>query len=105
MPCSRARWYRILMGTEDGACRGHHQLRAFFQLVAKRKPALRHYFRRGFFTDRRQLIWEYPREAPDSEQMDFVESMMLNAGGLIQRHCVYWGWRGVKAIQQDQYHS
>jgi hypothetical protein len=94
-----------LMGTKSGACRGHQQLREFFRVVAERKPSLRHYFRRGFFTDGRQLIWEYPREAPDGEQMDFVESMTLNEKGLIQRHCVYWGWRGVKVIQDDQYHS
>src|SRR5581483_5219607 len=56
-----------LMGTKSGACRGHQQLREFFRVVAERKPSLRHYFRRGFFTDGRQLIWEYPREAPDGE--------------------------------------
>ena len=35
--------------------------------------------------------------------MDFVEVMEL-ADGLIQRHCVYWGWRGIKVIQDDAYH-
>jgi hypothetical protein len=95
-----------LMGpTDDGACHGHEELREFFHIVAKRKPSLRQYFRRGFFTDGRQMIWEYPREAPEGEQMDFVEAMTLNDKGLIQRHCVYWGWRGVKLIQEDKYHS
>jgi hypothetical protein len=41
----------------------------------------------------KRLIWEYPRGAAKGEQMDFVEAMELNEG-LIQRHCVYWGWRG-----------
>jgi hypothetical protein len=36
--------------------------------------------------------------------MDFVEVMEV-ADGLIQRHCVYWGWRGVKVIQDDAYHK
>jgi hypothetical protein len=27
------------------------------------------------------------------------------AEGLIQRHCVYWGWHGVKVIQDDAYHK
>lgn len=93
-----------LMGSENGVCRGHQQLLAFFKIVAARKPTLRKYFRRGFFTDGQQLIWEYPREAPNGEQMDFVEAMTLNQQGLIQRHCVYWGWKGVSVIQQDKYH-
>jgi hypothetical protein len=51
----------------------------------------------------RRLIWEYPRAAPDGEQMDFVEVMEVNRQGLIQRHCVYWGWRGVRVLQRDEY--
>jgi hypothetical protein len=93
-----------LMGGDDGACRGYKQLRPFLEILAKRKPTLRHYFRKGFFTDGRQLIWEYPREAPDGGQMDFVEAMTLNDKGLIQRHCVYWGWKGFSVIQEDKYH-
>jgi hypothetical protein len=50
------------------------------------------------------LIWEYPRNAPGGEQMDFVESMELNDDGLIQRHRVYWGWFGVQILQRDAYH-
>jgi hypothetical protein len=50
------------------------------------------------------MIFEYPRVTPDGEQMDFVEVMEIG-DGLIQRHCVYWGWRGVKVIQDDAYHK
>ena len=53
----------------------------------------------------RKLIWEYPRDAGQGEQMDFAEVMELNDDGLIQRHCVYWGWRGVKVLQDDAYHK
>jgi len=35
--------------------------------------------------------------------MDFVESMEIEHG-LIRRHRVYWGWFGVKMIEQDRYH-
>ena len=94
-----------LMGQENGICRGHEQLRPFFEILAKRKPSLRRYFRSGFFTDGKHLIWEYPRETPDKEQMDFVEAMTLNDQGLIRHHCVYWGWRGVSVLQKDQYHQ
>jgi hypothetical protein len=57
----------------------------------------------GFFTDARKLIWEYPRETPDGDQMDFVESMEIE-NGPIRRHFVYWGWFGVKVLEGDRYH-
>jgi hypothetical protein len=71
--------------------------------VFERTPPVRERYRDGFFTDGRKLMWEYPREKPDGEQMDFVEVMEL-ADGLIRRHCVYWGWFGVKVLEQDRYH-
>lgn len=92
-----------LMKTERGVCRGHEEMRPFFREVGRRKPGVRKYYRRGYFTDGKQLIWEYPRAKPDGEQMDFVESIELNDKGLIQHHCVYWGWRGVNVILQDAY--
>src|SRR5438105_120805 len=68
-------------------------------------PPLRTYHRTGYLTDgSRTMMFEYPRDAPDGEQMDFVEVMEI-VDGLIQRHCVYWGWRGVKVIQDDAYHK
>ncbi len=48
-------------------------------------------------------MWEYPRETPDGEQMDFVEVMELE-DGRIRRHRVYWGWRGVSVMETNQYH-
>jgi hypothetical protein len=35
--------------------------------------------------------------------MDFVDAMELNEEGLIQCHCVYWGWFGVKVLRRDEY--
>jgi len=46
--------------------------------------------KQGFFTDGRVLTWEYPRLAPDGEQMDLVEVMYIE-DGLIKRHRVYLG--------------
>ncbi|HEY1842698.1 MAG TPA: nuclear transport factor 2 family protein [Mycobacterium sp.] len=95
----------LTMGTEIGVCRGHNKLRPLLEQVAARKPPLRTYYRAGYLTDgERTMIFEYPRATPDGEQMDFVEVMEI-ADGLIQRHCVYWGWRGVKVIQDDAYHK
>jgi hypothetical protein len=49
------------------------------------------------------LIWEYPRATPGEDQMDFVESMEIE-NGPIRRHCDYWGWFGVKVLEEDRYH-
>jgi SnoaL-like domain len=86
-----------------GICRGHDELRPFLAEVVARTPDERQYYRAGFFTDGRRATWEYPRQTPDGEQMDFVEVMEIE-DGLIQAHRVYWGWRGVEILSTDQYH-
>ncbi len=86
-----------LLGTETGICRGREALRDLLKRVFENQPPERRTFRTGYFTDGRTLMWEYPRETPDGEQMDFVEVMELR-DGLIQRHRVYWGWFGVKQL-------
>lgn len=48
----------------------------------------------------RFLVWEYPREAPDGDQVDRVEVMEI-AGGLIQHHRVYWGWFGTGLLTRS----
>jgi hypothetical protein len=92
-----------LLKTDKGICNGHEELRALIEKVAKRKPLIRKFFKKNFFTDGKTLIFEYPRQAPDGEQMDFVEVMEVDHG-LIQYHRVYWGWRGLKVIQEDAYY-
>ena len=95
----------LTMGTASGVCPGHKELRPLLERVAARKPPLRTYHRTGYLTDgARTMIFEYPRATPDGEHMDVVEVMEI-ADGLIQRHRVYWGWRGVKVIQDDAYHK
>ncbi len=95
----------LTMGGDSGVCDGHDQLRPVLEQVAARKPPLRTYHRTGYVTDgRRTMMFEYPRDAPEGEQMDFVEVMEID-DGLIQRHCVYWGWRGIKVIQDDAYYK
>ena len=87
----------------EGICRGHDELRPFLAEVVARTPDARQYHRTGFFTDGRRATWEYPRATPDGEQMDFVEVMDIE-DGLIHAHRVYWGWRGVDVLMNDQYH-
>jgi uncharacterized protein (TIGR02246 family) len=91
-----------LRGT-PGVRRGHEELRPFLHEVVARTPDVRRYHRGAFFTDGRRAMWEYPRETPDGEQMDFVEVMEID-DGLIRRHRVYWGWAGVDIIVRDRYH-
>jgi len=91
---------RHLLGGAEGIVRGRDNLRSFVELVFASAPPLRRRHRKGFFTDGKRLIWEYPRAAPDGPQMDLVEVMDI-ADGLIRRHCVYWGWLGVKVLEED----
>jgi hypothetical protein len=93
-----------VLSKKEGVCRGRQEILNFLEAVAERKPSVRQYHRTGYLTDGKRLIWEYPRAAPDGDQMDFVEAMELNDEGLIQRHCVYWGWFGFGVIQRDEYH-
>ncbi|HWE26570.1 MAG TPA: nuclear transport factor 2 family protein [Polyangia bacterium] len=93
-----------LLGKNEGICRGRAELRRLFEAVAERKPKLRRHYRPGYFTDGKTLMFEYPRDAPTGEQMDFVEVMHLRAG-LIQYHKVYWGWRGAQVLGEDAYRS
>jgi ketosteroid isomerase-like protein len=91
-----------LLGVETGICRGHDELRRFIELVFQQTPPLRRRYRTGYFTDGATAMWEYPRDTPEGEQMDFVEVMQV-AHGLIQHHRVYWGWFGLRVLQRDEY--
>ncbi|MFZ4116390.1 MAG: nuclear transport factor 2 family protein [Chthoniobacterales bacterium] len=91
-----------LLNQQSGMCRGHEALKNILQMVAARKPLVRGYYKKKYFTDGETLIWEYPRGTPEGEQMDFVEVMELK-NGLIQYHRVYWGWYGVNVMKQNRY--
>lgn len=79
--------------------RGRDNLRDFIARVFQTQPPQRKRFRTGFFTDGRVVTWEYPREAPDGDQMDLVEVMEIQ-DGLIRRHRVYWGWYALNVLMQ-----
>ena len=93
----------IFDGRESGILRGHREIRPFFEEGARRRPnALVRWHRTGrWLTDgERLLIWEYPRQAPDGDQVDLVEVMEI-ADGLIQHHRVYWGWFGTALLTRS----
>jgi SnoaL-like domain len=89
-----------LMKTAEGIVRGKDSLRKFIALVFATNPPQRKRFRTGFFTDGRVITWEYPREAPDGDQMELVEVMEIESG-LIRRHRVYWGWYALSVLKQS----
>lgn len=91
-----------LLNQESGICNGTVELRKLIEIVAKRKPLVRKYYKNKYFTDGKTIMWEYPRLTPSGEQMDFVEVMEIN-NGLIKYHRVYWGWYGFNVIKNDDY--
>ncbi|MGJ4939468.1 nuclear transport factor 2 family protein [Bradyrhizobium sp. HKCCYLS1011] len=93
-----------MLGGDRGVIKGREQIRKLLDKAAPRKPEERTFHRRGYFTDGQTLVWEYPRAAPDGEQMDFFEVMEIKEG-LIQAHRVYWGWRGVEVLKADAYYK
>src|SRR3954469_89462 len=49
-----------LLGGDSGVLRGRDRLRPLFAMLAERKPPVRQYYRTGYLTDGKRLIWEYP---------------------------------------------
>jgi len=52
-----------------------------------------------YFCDGRTVIWEYPREAPEGDQVDIVEVIDLD-GEKIRHHRIYWGWFGARLLRR-----
>lgn len=46
-----------------------------------------------YLVDDNLLVWEYPRQMPDGEQVDILELMEFK-DGKIQKYRIYWGWFG-----------
>ena len=92
-----------LLKTKTGILRGHAELRPLLEELARTQPPTRKFYRTGYFTDGKKVMWEYPRATPEGDQQDFVEVMEIN-NGLIQHHRVYWGWFGVGVLMRDEHH-
>ncbi len=91
-----------LLDTEEGVVRGRDNLRQFVAKVFANQPAMRRRYRAGFLTDGARLVWEYPRESPDGDQMDIFEVMEIR-DGLIAHHRVYWGWVSVGLLTSGKH--
>ncbi len=88
-----------LADRKEGILRGRSEIRPFFEAgFRKLGNELGRWYRTGlFFSNGRQLIWEYPRETPKGDQVNLVEVMDI-ADGLIAHHRVYWGWVGFQTL-------
>jgi hypothetical protein len=89
----------ILDELTSGVLRGRAEIARFLEEGTRRRPnELVRWYRSGeYLTNGRVLMWEYPRQIPDGEQIDIMEVMEINEG-LIQRHRIYWGWKGCAQI-------
>ncbi len=89
----------ILDGRTDGIVRGKAEIQIFLEKGARSRPIdLVRWYRSGtWFSEGKTLIWEYPRETPEGDQVDILEVMDIE-DGLIQHHRIYWGWKGFALI-------
>jgi steroid Delta-isomerase len=89
-----------ILDQPSGVLRGHRELRDFFVRGTQGRPNdLVRWYRTGeFMFNGRTLFWEYPRQAPEWEQVDLVEVMEL-VGPHIAHHRIYWGWFGTPLLQ------
>jgi hypothetical protein len=91
----------VLEKHSTGVLKGRGPIRAhfaaFFDMMAK-DPTVELYRPGTFFSDGKNLVWEYPSKSPRGDQLDVVESMDIE-DGLIAYHRVYWGWIGFKALR------
>jgi hypothetical protein len=87
---------------ESPVLRGRGEIEEFFIEGTNRRPneLVRWYRSSTFFSNGRQLVWEYPRAAPDGDQVDILEVMDIE-GGLIWHHRIYWGWFGVRMLMES----
>ena len=90
-----------ILDRTNGVLNGKDEIKFFLQEGTKRRPnELVKWFRRGdYLTNGRLLVWEYPRQTDEGEQIDILELMEIE-NGLIQQHRIYWGWKGCLLIRQ-----
>ena len=89
----------ILINKDSGILRGKTEILAFLNEGTRRRPnELVRWYRTGkYFITGDVLVWEYPRQTPDGEQVDILELMEIR-DGLIVNHRIYWGCFGTQML-------
>lgn len=92
-------WVPLMLGVEKGVLKGHAEIRRFLEEGARHKQnELVRWHRTGtYLSDGKTLVWEYPRETPEGEQLDILEFMEIESGK-IKRHIIFWGWLGLNMV-------
>ena len=89
----------IIMARDSGVLRGRAEIQAFLEEGTRRRPnELVRWYRDGtHFVSGSTLVWEYPRQTPEGDQVDILELMDIR-GGKIMHHRIYWGWFGTQML-------
>jgi hypothetical protein len=89
----------ILDDKRDGILSGKAEIGRFLQAGARSRPIdlVRWHRSDTYLSAGNTLIWEYPRQTPDGDQVEIVEVMEI-ADALIRYHRIYWGWKGCLLI-------
>jgi steroid delta-isomerase len=89
----------ILDGKDDGVLHGKAEVRDFLESGARSRPIdlVRWHRSDTYFSAGTTLIWEYPRQTPEGDQVEIVEVMEIT-DRLIRYHRIYWGWKGCLLI-------
>jgi steroid Delta-isomerase len=89
----------VILDQSDGILRGKAEIGRFLEAGASSRPIdlVRWHRSDTYFSVGTTLIWEYPRETPEGDQVEIIEVMEI-ADGLIRHHRIYWGWKGCLLI-------
>ncbi|MFC2612410.1 MAG: nuclear transport factor 2 family protein [Eikenella corrodens] len=92
----------IILNQNSGVLHGKAEIGRFLEEGTRRRPneLVRWYRSDQYLASGDLLVWEYPRQMPDGEQIDILELMQLK-DGLIWRHRIYWGWFGTQMLIQS----
>jgi hypothetical protein len=63
----------ILESTTDGVLRGNAEIAHFLEAGVRSRPIVSWYRSDTYFSAGSTLVWEYPRETPDGDQVEIVE--------------------------------
>ncbi|MGO3719383.1 MAG: nuclear transport factor 2 family protein [Mesonia hippocampi] len=88
-----------IMDRSDGVLKGRQEILEFLKEGTKRRPneLVRWYRTKDYLIKDNILVWEYPRETPEGNQVDILEFMELE-NGKIKHHKIYWGWFGTQML-------
>lgn len=88
-----------ILDTYSGILTGKNEILSFLEEGTKRRPnELVRWYRNGeYYIDKDTLIWEYPRETPEGNQIDILELMKIQKGRIIN-HRIYWEWFGTEML-------